>query len=61
MVYPLIMVVQADVVDHVENILNSMDMFSAIAENLIDYTFNLNSAETNETMCVILRMLTESD
>jgi hypothetical protein len=49
------------VVDHVENILNSMDMFSGIAENLIDYTFNLNSAETNETMCVILRTLTGSD
>lgn len=40
----------ADVVDHAEHILSSMDMFSAIAENLINYGFNVNSSQTNEIM-----------
>lgn len=31
----------ADVYDHIDYILNSMDMFSGISENLINYTFNV--------------------
>jgi len=42
----------ADVVDHVEHIMSSMDMFSATAENLINYTFNLTSTQTNDIMRV---------
>jgi len=40
----------ADVVDHVEHIMSSLDMFSAVAENLMNYTFNVNSSQTNEIM-----------
>lgn len=40
----------ADVHDHIEYILGSLDMFSSIAENLINYTFNLVSYETNQVM-----------
>lgn len=40
----------ADVHDHVEYILASMDTYAGIAENLIDYTFNMKSYEMNETM-----------
>jgi hypothetical protein len=32
----------ADVYDHMEYILSSMDMFSSIAENLINFTFNVS-------------------
>jgi hypothetical protein len=35
---------KADVNDHMEYILNSLDMFSAITENLISYTFNVSHA-----------------
>lgn len=27
--------------DHIDHVLNSMDMFASISENLIDYTFNV--------------------
>lgn len=37
-------VVQADVFDHMEYILTSLDMFAGISENLIDYTFNVRSS-----------------
>ncbi|KNZ76336.1 Magnesium transport protein CorA [Termitomyces sp. J132] len=40
----------ADVFDHTEYILSSLDMFAAIAENLIGYTFNLASYEMNQVM-----------
>ncbi|KIJ20331.1 hypothetical protein PAXINDRAFT_127039 [Paxillus involutus ATCC 200175] len=40
----------ADVHDHMEYILTSMDMFAGIAENLINYTFNVKSYEMNEVM-----------
>ncbi|KAI6136115.1 hypothetical protein F5141DRAFT_996716 [Pisolithus sp. B1] len=40
----------ADVHDHMEYILSTMDAFAGIAENLINYTFNLKSYEMNETM-----------
>ncbi|KAG8722814.1 hypothetical protein FRC08_007762 [Ceratobasidium sp. 394] len=40
----------ADVHDHIEYILSSLDMFSSIAENLINYTFNIVSYETNQVM-----------
>lgn len=32
---------QADVHDHIEYALTSLDMYSAMAENLINYTFNV--------------------
>lgn len=32
----------ADVLDHVEYILSSLDMFADISSNLIDYTFNVS-------------------
>lgn len=40
----------ADVLDHVDYILNSMDMFCGIAENLINFTFNLASYDMGEVM-----------
>lgn len=40
----------ADVYDHIDYILTSLDMFAGIGENLIDYTFNLASYEMNEVM-----------
>ncbi|KZO94114.1 hypothetical protein CALVIDRAFT_600322 [Calocera viscosa TUFC12733] len=40
----------ADVYDHMDYILGSMDMFSSIAENLIDFAFNTVSYETNDVM-----------
>lgn len=42
----------ADVFDHMEYVLTSLDMFAGIAENLISYTFNMASYEMNEVMCV---------
>lgn len=33
---------KADVFDHMEYILTSLDMFAGISENLIDYTFNVS-------------------
>lgn len=40
----------ADVHDHMEYILSSLDMFAGISENLINYTFNMSSYEMNEVM-----------
>ena len=40
----------ADVYDHMEFILSSLDMFAGISENLINYTFNMSSYEMNEVM-----------
>ncbi|KAH7886321.1 hypothetical protein F5I97DRAFT_1879408 [Phlebopus sp. FC_14] len=40
----------ADVHDHMDHILASMDTFAGIAENLINYTFNIKSYEMNEVM-----------
>ncbi|KZT27495.1 hypothetical protein NEOLEDRAFT_1130461 [Neolentinus lepideus HHB14362 ss-1] len=40
----------ADVFDHMEYILTSVDMFANVAENLINYTFNMTSYEMNEVM-----------
>ncbi|KAK1224442.1 hypothetical protein PQX77_012664 [Marasmius sp. AFHP31] len=40
----------ADVYDHMEYVLSSLDMFAAISENLINYTFNMTSYEMNEVM-----------
>ncbi|KAN0135635.1 hypothetical protein V8E53_006526 [Lactarius tabidus] len=40
----------ADVHDHIEYALTSLDMYSAMAENLINYTFNMASYEMNEVM-----------
>ncbi|KAF5352613.1 hypothetical protein D9756_006198 [Leucocoprinus leucothites] len=44
----------ADVFDHMEYILASLDMFSSIAENLIDYSFNSASYDMN----IVMRRLT---
>ncbi|KAF8910196.1 hypothetical protein CPB84DRAFT_1821600 [Gymnopilus junonius] len=40
----------ADVFDHTEYILTSVDMFAGIAENLIAYSFNVASYEMNDVM-----------
>ncbi|EMD32609.1 hypothetical protein CERSUDRAFT_118647 [Gelatoporia subvermispora B] len=40
----------ADVHDHMEYILTSLDMFAGISDNLINYTFNMVSYEMNEVM-----------
>ncbi|KAI0042584.1 hypothetical protein FA95DRAFT_1610076 [Auriscalpium vulgare] len=40
----------ADVHDHMEYVLSSVDMFADMAENLINYTFNMASYEMNEVM-----------
>ncbi|KDQ15673.1 hypothetical protein BOTBODRAFT_173752 [Botryobasidium botryosum FD-172 SS1] len=43
-------VYMADVVDHMEYILTSLDMFAAVSENLISYTFNMISNDMNSSM-----------
>ncbi|KAF9016191.1 hypothetical protein BDZ89DRAFT_1022900 [Hymenopellis radicata] len=40
----------ADVYDHVEYMLSSLDMFADISQNLIDYTFNMTSYGMNQDM-----------
>jgi Mg2+ and Co2+ transporter CorA len=40
----------ADVNDHMEYILTSLEMFAGISENLINYTFNMASNQMNEVM-----------
>jgi len=40
----------ADVVDHMDLVLTSLDMFEAVAENLINYTFNMVSNDMSEVM-----------
>ncbi|TBU26615.1 hypothetical protein BD311DRAFT_725745 [Dichomitus squalens] len=40
----------ADVHDHMDYILTSLDMIAGITENLINYTFNMASYEMNEVM-----------
>ena len=37
---------QADVHDHMEYILSSLDMIAGITENLINYTFNVRALPT---------------
>ena len=33
----------ADVQDHVEYVLSSLDMFAGVSENLVNYTFNVGA------------------
>ncbi|KZP10118.1 hypothetical protein FIBSPDRAFT_872974 [Athelia psychrophila] len=40
----------ADVFDHMEHILTSLDMFASISENLINFTFNMVSNDMNQVM-----------
>ncbi|KIY50507.1 hypothetical protein FISHEDRAFT_9157, partial [Fistulina hepatica ATCC 64428] len=40
----------ADVYDHMEYVLSSLDMFASTAENLIGYTFNMTSYQMNDVM-----------
>ncbi|KZT02232.1 uncharacterized protein LAESUDRAFT_685689, partial [Laetiporus sulphureus 93-53] len=40
----------ADVHDHMEHILTSLDMFAGVSENLINYTFNMASYQMNQVM-----------
>jgi len=40
----------ADVSDHLETILSSLDQFATLADNLIDLSFNINARNTNEQM-----------
>ncbi|KAH7099866.1 hypothetical protein BKA62DRAFT_640541 [Auriculariales sp. MPI-PUGE-AT-0066] len=44
----------ADVNDHLDYVMSSVDLFTNITENLINYTFNMTNAYTSDTM----RMLT---
>ncbi|THH32767.1 hypothetical protein EUX98_g1373 [Antrodiella citrinella] len=44
----------ADVHDHMEQILTSLDIFARVIENLIDYTFNTTSYDMSEIMLVTL-------
>ena len=52
---------QADVHDHVEYVLSSLDMFSGISDNLIEYTFNVSdrinepSSRAHEEIDVFVR------
>ena len=39
--WPDVLSLQADVYDHMEYAMASLDMYSAMAENLINYTFNV--------------------
>ncbi|EJD54494.1 hypothetical protein AURDEDRAFT_148244 [Auricularia subglabra TFB-10046 SS5] len=43
----------ADVHDHMDYILSSVDLFTTISENLISYTFNMSGYLTNETMRIL--------
>lgn len=57
---------QADVHDHMEYILASLDMFANIGENLIDYTFNVSTSESYISYCIscsssILKILCADD
>ncbi|KIK29956.1 hypothetical protein PISMIDRAFT_648208, partial [Pisolithus microcarpus 441] len=49
---------QADVHDHVEYILSTMDTFAGMAENLINYTFNVGSHPTCHINTYLSRRLT---
>ncbi|KAJ7702430.1 hypothetical protein B0H17DRAFT_1044315 [Mycena rosella] len=40
----------ADVYDHMDFVLTSLDMFAGISENLINYAFNMASYEMNQVM-----------
>ncbi|KAJ7273360.1 hypothetical protein C8J57DRAFT_1317642 [Mycena rebaudengoi] len=40
----------ADVYDHMDFVLTSLDMFAGISENFINYSFNMASYEMNEVM-----------
>lgn len=42
---------QADVFDHMEYILTSVEMFAGITENLINYTFNVRANFTIFNEC----------
>ncbi|KAF8185011.1 hypothetical protein K438DRAFT_1837261 [Mycena galopus ATCC 62051] len=44
----------ADVYDHIDFVLTSLDMFAGISENLINYAFNMASYEMN----IVMRRLT---
>ena len=35
----------ADVHDHIDYVINSLDMFSGVTENLINYTFNVGDGQ----------------
>ena len=41
MLWPDVLSLQADVYDHIEYAMTSLDMYSAMAENLINYSFNV--------------------
>jgi len=47
---PKAIIYLADVIDHMEFVLTSLDMFEAVAENLINFTFNMVSIDMNKVM-----------
>ncbi|MBW0493814.1 hypothetical protein O181_033529 [Austropuccinia psidii MF-1] len=40
----------SDVLDHIDSVLSSLELFSEFASNLVDFTFNTMSFSTNESM-----------
>ncbi|KAH9441937.1 hypothetical protein Pst134EA_032068 [Puccinia striiformis f. sp. tritici] len=43
-------VYMSDVIDHIDSVLSSLELFSGLASNLVDFTFNTMSFSTNESM-----------
>ncbi|KAA1092445.1 hypothetical protein PGT21_002998 [Puccinia graminis f. sp. tritici] len=43
-------VYMSDVLDHIDSVLSSLELFSGLASNLVDFTFNTMSFSTNESM-----------
>ncbi|KAG0140874.1 hypothetical protein CROQUDRAFT_664583 [Cronartium quercuum f. sp. fusiforme G11] len=49
-VSPQARVYLSDVLDHIDSLLSSLELFSGWASNLVDFTFNAMSFSTNESM-----------
>lgn len=49
---PFPSLIKADVMDHMDYVIDSLEMFGSMAENLITYTFNTVSYEMNTTVSV---------
>ncbi|KAH8920694.1 hypothetical protein BT69DRAFT_1352196 [Atractiella rhizophila] len=43
----------ADVADHVDSVLSSIELFTALASNLVDFTFNMISYNSNTSMMTL--------
>ena len=49
-VSPMAKVYFSDVLDHVESAISSLELFANLCQQLEDYTFNLLSFSSNQTM-----------